>query len=163
MRTNLRHLSLLQSLGLSLLLGLLALPLLTLTGCAEKQGPITVVHHNSDVGEPAMGNAKAILICFADKSNEVYQKNKPVLEAAAEQLKDISWYTVNPLQETQWNGVSAIAQHYDVHNFPTLVLRKAGEVYWFKHVGPLTETELKDWIAQCMSRPATLADQSPAK
>jgi thioredoxin-like negative regulator of GroEL len=129
------------------------------SGCKKSyEPPKDIFDHNNAL---AIENNKAVLIYFHHEHDDVCVKQTPIVNALASELNgQVKVVQLDPLRPTQWSHSNAYAGHFHVHNYPTFILKKADEVYYFRRVGRLSADELKQWIANCMKRPATLADQS---
>jgi hypothetical protein len=147
--------------GFLAICGLFMLCLGLTTGCNKPTANVVkdVFDH---VDAMALENNKALLIYFHHKYDDVSIAQTPIVDSLAKELSGshVKVLKVDSLRTTEYTESQAFAQHFNVHNHPTFILKKAGETYYFRRIGLLSTDDLKQWIANCMKRPATFADQS---
>ncbi|HEY9785568.1 MAG TPA: thioredoxin family protein [Candidatus Obscuribacterales bacterium] len=139
-----------------------------LSGCAydpqeaPKSQPVKVEQIIEDNQALAIdGSHEAILIFFYQEKNEVVADQLPIVEAAAKEWRGrVKVSKLDVLWETQHTHNAPHVTFYDVHNVPSFVLRRKGDVFYHKHVGFLSEPQLRDFITRSLATDPAPAPES---
>lgn len=123
-----------------------------LTGCGQSspqdgQPRAEVRHTIEDYHTSIDGTNIAIVMFFYTDDSEVAVEHMDTLKRVADRyVGRVKFVMVDCVYESKMSSNAALVTLYDVHNVPTIVLRRKGDVYYRKLVGKFNDSELMSFI-----------------
>lgn len=103
-----------------------------------------VTLHEADFQSEVLESGQTVLVDFFATWCGPCRMLAPVLEHVAEQNPELKLVSVNVDEDP------ALASAYEIHNLPTILIFKRGEVI-ARNVGSATKFEIEKWVASATS------------